>query len=243
MKTLVSNESLHDPYETHEVISWDFHFSTEYIFEIATSEVEKVLPPGIFTKEVRPGVSCMGVGVTDFVDGNLGYIPAFTELTVSIHVSPDLSKSTVVPNFAIYVVNVTSTANEFLDFTHNIDHIPIYNPNNLHVEIQKERHATTASDESGQIFDIQNIHPNPVFERKCFPCQVITLRDDYIYLANVDVNAETFQHQMKGNPGKLFNHPFFNGLPVEQCTQCYMQFLTAPVCNGVMNWRKPIRIR
>lgn len=232
-----------NPYEHTDCIPWYFHFSTEFIFEISTAEVERLLPAGIFPKEVRPGVSCLGIGVTDFVEGNAGYIPAFTELTASVLVSPNFSKTNEVPSFAAYILAVTGTTNEFLEFTSTHDKVPTYNPHNLKVEINNDRFATKAEDDNGPIMDIHNIHPSPTFEKDRVPFQVITTCEEKMFLTNIDITVEKFEHQQKGNPGNLFNHPLFCGLQVEQCTQCYMQYLSAPVCNGVMNWHKPIRIR
>ena len=226
-----------------DYMPWRMRYSTEFMFEIDTRQISARLPRRLLPVEVRPGAALLSIGSTIFEEGNARALPGFTEITISTLVQPSFARMSDfgVPKIAVYVFRVCATSDAFLRYTSEVDKVPVLEAPRLQVEIDERRFRTRASDERGPIFDIENVGGAPTFKPQAFPFQVVTAKDDFVYLANVQVVGHIFEHQDKGEFGALFPHPFFGGLDVSRCTP-YMQYMSPPRSGAVMNWRPPVKL-
>ncbi len=226
-----------------DYVPWRMRYSTEFMFEIDTRQIRARLPRRLFPVEVRPGVALLSIGSTVFEEGNATALPSFTEITVSALVQPSFAKMSDfgVPKIAVYVFRVCATSDAFLRYTSEVDKVPVFETRRLEIEIEESSFRTIARDEHGPIFDLANVGGEPSFKPQTFPFQVVTVQDDFVHLANVQVDGQIFEHQEKGEFGRLFPHPFFGGLDVSRC-RLYMQYVSPPRSGAVMKWRPPMKL-
>ncbi|MEE9167133.1 MAG: hypothetical protein V3U24_06710 [Candidatus Neomarinimicrobiota bacterium] len=220
-----------------DYLTWGFDFALSTFYEVETSLVEPLLPPRLTAMEAAPGVSLIMVTCFNFAEGSLGTLPEFQELIFGVVVSPDLSRG--VPKFATYVVSLASSSQEHLDHSKEYYKLPIFGQLSK-VGISREELAVEYEDSRGEILTMNNCVPNPAYKKGESYFQVYTSEDSSIYVGDVYVKARMFEHQEPGDVGKLFNHPFFGDLDIEEADPTvYLQIINEPRKIGEQYYFKP----
>ncbi|MES1244744.1 MAG: hypothetical protein ABUT39_24265 [Acidobacteriota bacterium] len=217
------------------------HFN--FLFEIETRAVEPLLPARIGPVEVRTGISVLNVGYMSFAPGSLGTLPAFEEITFSIQVQPDLSLDMPVPRLAVFDLRIGSNCREFLDFEAEHQRLSGDHSATLAGRINPAQDRLEVSDRDGRIFVFENTHPAPLFKRETAYGQYYAQREDGLYQGVFQWEGIGCEHQREGEGGRLFNHPFFRELDVEDLVQdCYMQMFLAPDTGALFRSFRPRRL-
>lgn len=211
-----------------EFIPWYCTYNLDYLFELDITQLQSVLPQHIHAVEVRPGVGLLSMGYLLFDPGNVGIMPGFSELSCCVVVHSDLSVSPQA-RFGLYVINITSDSELFLDWAYEIDKIPVYRPQGIRFETDREKGIGIVKDSTGIICELRSCFagPPPSFHDDLVIVHMFTKVNGVLYRTLVKWFGLKFEHQKIGDGGRLYNHPFFGGLDVESSDgTCYLQLLT-----------------
>jgi len=220
------------------LIIWEFDFAMTTFYEVDTDLITPLLPKQISPMEIVPGVSLLNITAFNFPEGGLGHLPTFQELISSIVVTPDLSRG--VPKFAMYVFSLGSTCQEHLDHSANYYKLPSYEKLEFG-KINRVDNVIEFGDKDGSILTMKNCGNNIgdfLGHERYF--QAFTLQDDKLFIADLYLKAELFEHQDQGDAGIINNHPFLKGLELfEEERVPYLQMLLEPSTRGKQFYYKP----
>ena len=220
------------------LIIWEFDFAMTTFYEIDTVLIAPLLPKQISPMEIVPGVSLLNITAFNFPEGGLGHLPNFQELIASIVVAPDLSRG--VPKFAMYVFSLGSTCQEHLDHSADYYKLPSYKKLEFG-KINRVDNVIEFGDKDGSILTMKNCGTNIgdfLGHERYF--QAFTLQDDKLFIADLYLKAELFEHQDQGDAGIINNHPFLKGLELfEEERVPYLQMLLEPDTRGKQFYYKP----
>ena len=220
------------------LIIWEFDFAMTTFFEVDTDLIAPLLPKQISPMEIVPGVSLLNITAFNFPEGGLGHLPNFQELIASIVVAPDLSRG--VPKFAMYVFSLGSTCQEHLDHSADYYKLPSYEKLEFG-KINRVDNVIEFGDKDGAILTMKNCGNNIgdfLGHERYF--QAFTLQDDKLFIADLYLKAELFEHQDQGDAGIINNHPFLKGLELfEEERVPYLQMLLEPSTRGKQFYYKP----
>ena len=223
---------------TDNLIIWEFDFAMTTFFEVDTDLIAPLLPKQISPMEIVPGVSLLNITAFNFPEGGLGHLPNFQELIASIVVAPDLSRG--VPKFAMYVFSLGSTCQEHLDHSADYYKLPSYEKLEFG-KINRVDNVIEFGDKDGSILTMKNCGNNIgdfLGHERYF--QAFTLQDDKLFIADLYLKAELFEHQDQGEAGIINNHPFLKGLELfEEERVPYLQMLLEPSTRGKQFYYKP----
>ena len=223
---------------TDNLIIWEFDFAMTTFFEVDTDLIAPLLPKQISPMEIVPGVSLLNITAFNFPEGGLGHLPNFQELIASIVVAPDLSRG--VPKFAMYVFSLGSTCQEHLDHSADYYKLPSYEKLEFG-KINRVDNVIEFGDKDGSILTMKNCGNNIgdfLGHERYF--QAFTLQDDKLFIADLYLKAELFEHQDQGDAGIINNHPFLKGLELfEEERVPYLQMLLEPSTRGKQFYYKP----
>ncbi|UCD38942.1 MAG: hypothetical protein JSW54_05550 [Fidelibacterota bacterium] len=224
-----------------DLLTWEFDFALSTYYEIETEAIEHLLPKQLNPIEVAPGIALMSLTALNFPPGALGHLPEFQELIFGLIVTPDLSRG--VPKFAMYIVSLSSTNREHLE--HCVQHyrLPVHGQF-TGVSLQHDPHVVEYEDADGPILSMRNIHPNPAYGEGERYFQAFVMDNDRLYVADVVMKGSLFEHQQTGDAGKLWPHPFYNGVDVEAAEPvAFMQMLNEPGTMGKQLYPRPEKFR
>ncbi len=222
------------------LLIWDFDFALSTFFEVETDAIEHLAPKSLRPVEVAPGVSLISLIALNFPEGALGKLPNFQELILSLIVTPDLSRG--VPKSAMFILSLGSTNQEHLDHCVSYYKLPIYGKFTT-AELQPENHSVRYEDGNGPILTMENVHPNPKFDEGELYFQAFVEDAGDIYVADVVMKGSLFEHQQAGQAGKMWSHPFYRGIDVNNAEPVvYMQMLNEPGTLGRQFYPKPEKL-
>ena len=226
-----------DKLELHKDYSiWNYDYSIGFALDIDSEKERSFLPRGLHPFEVKPGVSLLMFNTMQFMEGNHNFASAFSEMTISVNVIPDLYLAGRLPKFAVYVINVGVDNLAFASDPYNTDKLPFY-PTPLDIRVDREKHAVSCRDEFGPIFELHDISRNRDFDRKEDFFQVFAGHDGRILHGAMTLDAESYEHQVSGACGKVFAHPIFRGLDSAMpAAENYMQLFTANEALGIQHY-------
>ncbi|UCH63113.1 MAG: hypothetical protein JSU77_01265 [Fidelibacterota bacterium] len=219
------------------LIIWNFDFAFTTFYEVETDAIEHLVPKPLTPIEVAPGISLFSLIALNFPKGALSTLPEFQELILSLIVIPDLSRG--VPKSAMYILSLGSTNQEHLDHCTNYYRLPVFGKFSK-VNIQYDPLIVEYEDDQGPIVSMKNIHPRPEYGEgeRYFQAFVKDAAD--IYVADVLMKGSLFEHQQAGEVGKLWPHPFFRGIKVNEVEPvAFMQMLNKPGSPGQQFYPRP----
>ena len=219
------------------LIVWHFDYAFTTFYEIETKAVEHLVQKPLTPIEVAPGVSLLSLIAFNFPEGALGTLPEFQELTLSLIVTPDLSRG--VPKSAMYILSLGSTNQEHLDHCVSYYKLPVYGQF-TRVNIQRDTHVVEYEDSNGPILTMKNVHPRPEFSKGEHYFQAFVEDAGDIYVADVIMKGSLFEHQQAGEAGKLWPHPFFRGIDLDSAEPLvFMQMLHKSGSRGQQFYPRP----
>ena len=223
-----------------DCLVWNFDFALTTFYEVDAFQLESLIPPQLSLQEAAPGVGLINVTAFNFVKGQLGALPEFQELILSAIVSPDLSRG--VPSAAMFVLSLTSTCQEHLDHSQDYYKLPVVE---LLTEssIDKINHEINFEDGNGKIAQIKNCAPvinEYNYSKRYF--QAFTKEGEHVFISDVFIEASLFEHQESGDTGKLYEHPFFKGIEVDDSDVTnFLQMVNEPGSAGKQTYFKPTK--
>ena len=223
-----------------DCLVWNFDFALTTFYEVDAFQLESLIPPQLSLQEAAPGVGLINVTAFNFVKGQLGALPEFQELILSAIVSPDLSRG--VPSAAMFVLSLTSTCQEHLDHSQDYYKLPVVE---LLTEssIDKINHEINFVDGNGKIAQIKNCAPvisQYDYSKRYF--QAFTKEGEHVFISDVFIEASLFEHQESGDTGKLYEHPFFKGIEVDDSDVTnFLQMVNEPGSAGKQTYFKPTK--
>lgn len=223
-----------------DCLVWNFDFALTTFYEVDAFQLESLIPPQLSLQEAAPGVGLINITAFNFVKGQLGALPEFQELILSAIVSPDLSRG--VPSAAMFVLSLTSTCQEHLDHSQDYYKLPVVE---LLTEssIDKINHEINFEDGNGKIAQIKNCTPvisEYDYSKRYF--QAFTKEGEHIFISDVFIEAPLFEHQESGDTGKLYEHPFFKGIEVNDSDVTnFLQMVNEPGSAGKQTYFKPTK--
>jgi hypothetical protein len=223
--------------ELHKDFSvWNYDYSIGFALEIDSEKVRRFLPKGLHPFEIKPGISLLMINVLQFMEDNYNFPAAFTEVTFSVNVIPDLMLAGRLPKFAVYVINVGVDNPDFAGDAYNTDKLPFY-PRALDIVVDRDAGTVSCRDDRGPIFTLKDIGGGSHFERKEDFFQVFSSLDGRILHGAMTLDAETYEHQMAGSCGRIHAHPIFCGLEAENpAAENYMQLITSREALGIQHY-------
>jgi len=231
--------SLTDVASNPDVLIWEFNFALSTFYEVETEGLEALLPKRLTPMEVAPGVALLNVTAFNFVGSSLGTLPEFQELILSAIVAPDLRRG--VPKFAMFVLSLASNNQDHLDHSADFYKLPIFGLLSQ-VDINRAAFEVSYADAHGPIITGRNLHPSPVYEPGERYFQSFVEEDGEIYVSDLLLKADLFEHQQAGDPGLLSPHPFFRDLNLDGGKPLpYLQMLSKPGTLGRQFYPKPER--
>jgi hypothetical protein len=222
--------------ELHKDYSiWNYDYSIGFALDIDSEKVRRFLPKGLHPFEVKPGVSLLMFNTIQFMEGNDNFPSAFSELTISVNIIPDLYLAGRLPKFAAYVINVGVDNLAFASDPYNTDKLPFYQKP-LEIRVDRYNRSVSCRDALGPIFELQDISRERHFDRKEDFFQVFASHDGRILHGAMTLDAESYEHQVSGACGQVFAHPIFRGLDVAMPAENYMQLFTANEALGIQHY-------
>ena len=215
-----------------------FDYNLEFLFELPLGRVAEHVPAPLQPAQARPGVGLVSVGFVHFEPGNLGVLPAFSEITFSLVVQPR-DFGTARPAHCFYVHRIASDCAEFDDWAHRVDHMPVHRSGGLVAALDREALACTASDEDGPIFGLASSHPQPSYRRELVEVQVFSRLDGTLWRNRVHWFGDHASHQRDADERTwLRPHPFFAGIDVRGA-RCFQQLHTPPRARALLEFHTP----
>ena len=225
----------HTPGENFLV--WEFDFALTTFFEVETDLFQQHIPSRLNLMEVSPGVGLVNITAFNFPEGALGELPQFQELIFSAIVSPDLSRG--VPKFAMYVLSLASTCQAHLDHSTDYYKLPIHGLL-TDTKIDSGAIAIDYSDNDGQILTMINCSPNVNFRDEKRYFQAFTSDGDNLTIADCNIEAQLFEHQLTEDAGKLNVHPFLKNIDFDLGDPLpYLQMIGEPGKIGKQFYYRP----
>ncbi len=207
-----------------DLVVWKFDFSLSTFFEIATEQLEPLLPEPLEPMEVAPGIALVNLTAFHFMEGCLEGLAAFEELICSAIVAPDLRRG--VPNFAMHVLSLASTSQAHLDHSRAYYKLPIYGLTPT-AQIDPATGSVHFGDDKGTILEMHNLHNEPNYAPDERYFQAFVEDQGELYVSDLVIKARLFEHQQAGAAGTLSKHPFFRGMDLTGA-QPYLQMIGEP---------------
>ena len=216
-------------------------------FNINTEDIRTLIPENLSLFETQVGKTLCFTGITLFEENNfateeLSYEIFWGSLVKS---TPEFIKNTNLP-MAMYILNLTSTSNNFIHFMHNVTRLPIYEGNNLILRKKNNKIDFEIEDDNGRIMTLRNTNLNPAFlgQEQMVQCFASPDKDNNIFYSEVKMVGNFCTHYEQGDWGKLYNHPFFLGFNVEKIKKpdCSMQVITEPGKTSTAFAEKPSKL-
>ena len=218
-------------------IVWNYDFAFTTFYEVETDAIEHLIPKPLTPVEVAPDISLFSLIAFNFPEGALGSLPEFQELILSLIVTPDLSRG--VPKSAMYILSLGSTNQEHLDHCASYYKLPVFGQFSR-VNVQHDPYAVEYEDHQGPIVSMKNIHSHPEYSEGERYFQAFVKDAGDVYVADVLMKGNLFEHQQAGEAGKLWDHPFFRGIDVDGVEPVtYMQILNKPGSPGQQFYPRP----
>lgn len=220
-----------------DLIVWDFDFAITTFFEIDTDVIQPLIPKQLNLMEAAPGLSIINITAFNFRAGMLEGLPEFQELIFSALVAPDLSRG--VPSFAMYVLSLASTCQQHLDHSAEYYHLPIYGLVDK-AELSQTDLSASYMNAEGSLFSIRNGMENPPFAAEERYFQAFTSNGDDVFISDMIIETELYEHQKTDNIGQLTTHPFYRGIDMDACEpEPYLQMVAKPGALGKQFYPKP----
>ena len=223
----------------NDFLVWNFDFALTTFYEVDAFQLETLIPPQLSLQEAAPGVGLINVTAFNFVEGQLGVLPEFQELILSAIVAPDLRRG--VPSAAMFVLSLTSTCQEHLDHSHDYYKLPIVEKLTVSL-LNKKNHEINFEDGEGKIAQINNCAPIIEYDNSKRYFQAFTKDGDDILISDMFIETPLFEHQENGDTGKLYEHPFFKGIEVDDPDVTnFLQMVNEPGSTGKQTYYKPTK--
>lgn len=226
-------------------VEWAFDFDLCFMLEVETKSIAHYLPRGIYPSEARPGISLLTFSIHRFPEGAVGgKMPGIVEATVGVLVQPNLSIAMPLPRFAVYVIYVTSSCQEFMQYANEVDKMPVYEAKNLKCVISED-FSVFVSDDRGPMFELRNTIEDISFRYSEMMGQGLTYANgENLYCTPFKWTGDLCEHQDRSkNFGKVYNHPSLKGIIINEEEQnCYMQMFTPLDDEGVLTYWSPIKL-
>ena len=225
-----------------DYLAREYNYSISYTIEIPTKLAKEVLPKGLYPSEIRPQVSLLTIGVLNFDKLENGH--PFTEVSLAINVMPDISLAGELPRFALYILNTGSTiASPELSAVSELYKLPLH-PEALIIDLDSEKGIVKCSDSAGKpIFELNDLSTDikvREYDYKENFFQVFSTNNENLYHSTITVSVDMYEHQKKGQVGKLYQHPFFKNLNISDITtDNYLQIVTPPETVGMQLYFRP----
>lgn len=218
---------------------WPIDFAISASFEMPAAALQAALPSGVHLLEPRPGVGLLNLAVFHFTADTFGLPEACSEVVVSAHVMPNLSKAPTLPRMSMFTFRIASTSRGFIDSPFATDHYPVF-PEPIDVRIDRERIAADVVDAQGrpvlQLAAADGV--SPPFEDDRFYVQSVTAKDGALYLGGNLFEFRRAENQRNlrtgGGPSP---HPLFEPFDVSGVTasHCHFQMWSEPGSVGREN--------
>lgn len=210
--------------------AWTMSFGMYFFFEIALEAIRVPMPRNTFPMEVRPGIGLVGIGVYAGEEGNLGGLPAFSEIGWTITTEADLSRPMPTPKFSFVVGNVASECAGFVEHANQVDKMTVYHSPTLEARIEPSRFSASFRDERGPILDIWSTHRGaPRFAEHTLWGQQVARRADGDWFQAWSWRGSMFEHQQGHRAAVFHPHPIFEGIDVAGLgDRCYLQMMSKP---------------
>ena len=192
---------------------WFIHSDTVCLFEIPTSALCP-LPKPLQAREVRPGVGLLCVTRCRYAPANLGWLPAFSELTVNVIVEPLVEGWT--PHFAFYVLSIASSSPDYDEWTQGAEKMPVFTLDQPRFEGAEDDRWSEIGDAAGPIVRLSHAHPSPEYRVDVRDCQVYTEVEGELWSSRVRIHGPMFEHQRRNGDIALHPHPVFRGVELDQ---------------------------
>ena len=219
------------------LIIWHYDFALSTFYEVETESIEGLVPKRLAAVQVAPGVSLINLTALNFPAGGLDSLPEFQELILSVIVSPDLSRG--VPASAMHVISLGSTNAEHLDHCVSYYKLPVYGQFTK-ADLQHDPHTALYEDSHGPIARLRNVHPSPdYFEGERY-FQAFVEEGDELYVADIVMKGQLYEHQDANDSDEFWNHPFFRSINLTDAEPTvFMQIFNQPSTPGEQFYPRP----
>ena len=108
---------------------------------------------------------------------------------------------------------------------------------------EKINHEINFEDGNGKIAQINNCAPvisQYDYSKRYF--QAFTKAGEHVFISDVFIEAPLFEHQESGDTGKLYEHPFYKGIEVDDSDVTnFLQMVNEPGSAGKQTYFKPTK--
>ncbi len=210
-------------------VKWYITRQIMFSFEIDTKDAEKVLPEDVVPIELRPGISLLHVSALSYAGGNFGSdSPPFSEVVAVISVPPDLSWEMPIPRFSFFPINIYSDSQDFVDGEAEGIQTPTSLVKSLNVSFHPDGMGVSISDDRGKIAEFTNTageEDRPYRDYDIWGQHYNVTRGP-LFGGPWHWQGHGFEHQKKGQWGKLYDHPIFKGINVSRVRTCFRQMIS-----------------
>ncbi len=225
-----------------DYLAREYNYSISYTMEIPTKLAKDVLPKGLYPSEIRPQVSLLTIGILNFDEPENGH--PLTEVSLAINVMPDISLAGEMPRFALYILNTGSTiASPELSAVSEAFKLPLH-PEALKIDLNTEKGTVKCFDSLGKtVFELNDLSAEieaREYDYKDNFFQVFSQHEGNLFHSTITVSVDMYEHQKKGQVGKLYQHDFFKNLNVSDIsTDNYLQIVTPYETVGMQLYFRP----
>ena len=201
-----------------------------FLFNVKLEDILDYLPNYLTPYEIEPGISQIILGVTVFE--NKRYEATFDLFWgVLVNADQELSNNKGDSAQAFYVVNHASDSSTCRKFVLNNNKMHIYD-HDISLDIDSNSGNLKIKDYRGQnIATLKNAKLDSAYEKteQLIHCYASQETNSDLYYAKCRSFGEFCNNkQNKSNWGKLYNHPFFLGLDVENIKDNNLQTILKP---------------
>lgn len=215
------------------VIEWHIKKHVMFTWEIDVEALDKLVPEELTPIEIRPGVGLFSVAAVlyeadEFYPGS----PEFNELVSVAHVQSNLAIAMPLPKFSMHAISVYSDSPDFIRQEAEKLFTPTHLDPSLEFTWPEKTDGVAARDKDGPIVSFTSTHPEPVFTHDEMWGQHYNDTQG-LHWGIWEWDGMKCEHQMKGNAGHFYPHPFFKGMDLERIRGCYRQMIPQPGSKAV----------
>lgn len=225
------------------VIEWHIEKHIMFSWEIDVEALDPFVPKELTPVEIRPGIGLFSVAALLYLPGQFyEKSPPFLELVSVAHVQPDLSVKMPMSRFAMHAISVYSDSPDFIKQEGEKLFTPTKLDPSLRASFSLACDGVDVSDEDGPIVSLRSTHPSPVYAPDEFWGQ--HYNDTHgLHFGIWEWDGWKFEHQAKGDAGKLHDHPFFKGMDLKRIRGCYRQMIPKPGEKAVERFYRVRKLR
>jgi hypothetical protein len=209
-------------------LHWRIRRQIMYLWEIDVDALMPYVPARLDPIEVRPGIGLFAIEALHYHTDHFrdGY-PEFLEAVLTAAVQPDLSIEQPVPRFCMHAISVISESPEFVEQEGRILFTPTELVPGLRMEFSEDGASCDLYDGDEPIALCRNTGGPPAYEPKVLWGQYYT-NTRGLQQGIWRWDGEMFEHQKKGDWGRLSKHAFFKGMDLSRVRGCYRQMMARP---------------